>query len=699
MSKRKTKASSGAMLDLWRPPQGAGDPIGCLATTYTFAPELFDEQCLARFLEIESEPSREDLAFLLERENQLGSVYAGVLADYTQAGVEHSLRWDVLPVRIWNSKQHAKLSLLAWTDHVRIIVASANLTEPGYRSNHEVAATVDLSPENANADLLVQAADFLRSLLLLVPGADERPPEVLRARMFLDQVERRVRRWKPTRRATAIRQQLVFTLPVVGGQAARSSLEEAIHACRGRGGSPEKVQVASPFFDADEETSRVTVALCKLMARGRRRQFRFCVPAIRDHVVTTVPRLAAPKSLLLTPSAYQGDVTVEILPDLDRDKNRRSWHAKMLAFRADRYSGLMVGSSNFTCAGMGVGQPRNSEANLLTIADRVTYGRDVGLLEALWPDMEPVADPESAEWVGARADQDEEESTSPLPAGFVSATYRAGDNRQIVLRFAPDLLPEDWQVYACGQTERELLSATTWQERDRPTIIELAWVSVQPPTMLRVQWADNEAFLSLNVEDSRNLPPLAQLADMSADDMLLILAATDPSAAFRAWAKGKQPPDLFDTNLDSATPIDLDPLRRYDLHATFLHRIRRRARILAQLRSNLQRSVWGRQALEWRLQGLVGIGPLADRLVRDFLNSTDNADETLLSLADFLIVLREVEYQPSDGSLPKAEFEKTFRRFLSELANKLQQQVDAHCDQVSLELLHFWQRVLDKCQA
>src|SRR5437773_770025 len=136
MSKRKKSSSGGAMLDLWRPPQGAGDPVGCLATTYTFTPGLFDEQCLARFLEIESEPKREDLAFLLERESRLGSVYAGVLVDYTRAGVEHSLRWDVLPVRVPFAKQHAKLSLLAWTHCVRIIVASANLTDQGYRFNH-----------------------------------------------------------------------------------------------------------------------------------------------------------------------------------------------------------------------------------------------------------------------------------------------------------------------------------------------------------------------------------------------------------------------------------------------------------------------------------------------------------------------------------------------------------------------------------
>jgi hypothetical protein len=170
MSKNKKASSTEAMLDLWRPPQSAGDPIGCLATTYTFHPGLFDEQCLGRFLDIESEPDREDLAFLLERESRLGGVYAGVLVDHTQAGVEHSLRWDVLRVQPKSGKQHAKLSLLVWNHHVRIIVASANLTESGYRFNHEVAGTVDLAPEDANHQMLAEAIVFLRRLVSQVPG-------------------------------------------------------------------------------------------------------------------------------------------------------------------------------------------------------------------------------------------------------------------------------------------------------------------------------------------------------------------------------------------------------------------------------------------------------------------------------------------------------------------------------------------------
>jgi hypothetical protein len=702
MSKRKkTSTSSGAMLDLWRPPRDPGDPIGCLATTYTFAPGLFDEQCLARFLEIDSEPNREDLAFLLERESRLHGRYAGVLVDHTQAGVEHSLRWDVLPVRIRAGKQHAKLSLLAWSRRIRVIVASANLTDPGYRFNHEVAAAVDLTPDDANGELLAQALQFLRSLLPLVQGASATLPELARAQRFLRDVEQLAQKWEQPARRTTVRQQLACTLPTIGPLGVeRSSLEEAVDACRRRGGSPSEAWVASPFFDADDETGRVTAALCKAMARGEGRRISFSVPSIRHNEAADVPRLAAPKALLKIPQAYRAEVTVKILPDRDRDKNPRTWHAKMLALLADPYSALMIGSSNFTCAGMGVGQYRNAEVNLLTIVDAADHGRDTGRLEAVWPDVKGVEDPDAAEWLSARPDSEDDERTKApvVPAGFLSATYRAGDERQIVLRFDPEHLPEDWQVHACGRHEQVLLSAASWDERGRQPMEALKWEPVQPPDRLLVRWGGCEAFLPLNVEDSGRLPQPKELEHMTFEDMLLVLAATDPSAAIRTWIRRFHRTDDFDSDLDSAPPIDLDPLRRHDLQATFLHRIRRRARILGQLCANLQRPVWGRQALDWRLRGMIGVEALADRLAREYATAEGAADEALLTLADFLIVLRDVDYQPTEGSLSKPEFDKVFRAFLGELAVKLGRQIDELPQQVSADVRDFWKRVVERCE-
>ena len=701
MSRRKRKAASGVMLELWRPPANAGDPIGCLATTYTFRPGLFDEQCLARFLEIESEPDREDLAFLLERESRLGSIYAGVLVDHTQAGVAHSLRWDVLPVRIRAGKQHAKLSLLAWSRHIRIVVASANLTEPGYRTNHEVAATVDLSPAEADGDLLMQAITFLRDLLALVPGAQDDRPEVRRAAAYLSRVERHAEAWNRPRRKTVVRRQIMCTLPAIEpGAIPRSSLDETVAFCRQRGGSPHEARVASPFFDVDDDSGRVAAALCKAMARGRTREIQFCVPASRDDSETAVPRLAAPRSIATTPQKYRGHVTVSTLPDFDGDKNHRPWHAKMLALRAESYTALMIGSSNFTCAGMGTASHRNAEANLVTVVERVAYGREAGRLEAIWSQMGPDIDLEAAEWLGPQSEHDEEETATspPVPAGFVSATYRAGEERTIVLRLEPAHLPSEWRIHACGQDAREILTRSAWEEDDSRTVVPLRWSPAQPPERLLVFWGGQEAFLPLNVEDAHLLPPPVRLEQMSADDMLWILAATDPSAAFRAWARDQQSSEIFDADLDSATPVDLDPLRRHDLQATFLHRIRRRARILAQLRANLQRPVWGRQALEWRLRGMIGVQALSDRLVREIAAAADMADEALLTLADFLIVLREVDYEPAVGCLSKSEFDEEFRSFLSDLADGLQAQIAALQTNVSPELMGFWRRVLEQCR-
>ena len=701
MSRRKRKAASGVMLELWRPPANAGEPIGCLATTYTFRPGLFDEQCLARFLEIESEPDREDLAFLLERESRLGSIYAGVLVDHTQAGVEHSLRWDVLPVRVRAGKQHAKLSLLAWSRHIRIIVASANLTEPGYRTNHEVAAAVDLSPAEADGDLLMQAINFLRGLLALVPGAQDDAPVVRRAAAYLSQVERQAEAWKRPRRRTVVRRRLACTSPVTEPATnARSSLDEAVAFCRQRGGSPHEAWVASPFFDVDDDSGHMAAALCKSMARGRTREIRFCVPASRDDSETADPRLAAPKAIATTPLNYRGHVTVSTLPDFDGDKNIRPWHAKMLALRGESYTALMIGSSNFTCAGMGTASHRNAEANLVTVVERVAYGRDAGRLEGIWSQMGPDVDLEAAEWLGPQPELDEDEAAAapPVPAGFVSATYRAGDERTIVLRLDPARLPPEWRIHACGQDARELLTRSAWEENNSRTIVALHWSPAQPPERLLVFWDGREAFLPLNVEDAHLLPPPARLEQMSADDMLWILAAADPSAAFRAWTRDQQSSESFDADLDSATPVDLDPLRRHDLQATFLHRIRRRARILAQLRANLQRPVWGRQALEWRLRGMIGVQALADRLVREIAATADMADEALLTLADFLIVLREVDYEPVAGCLCKADFDAEFRPFLSDLADGLQEQIAALQANVSPELIGFWRRVLEQCR-
>jgi hypothetical protein len=398
---------------------------------------------------------------------------------------------------------------------------------------------------------------------------------------------------------------------------------------------------------------------------------------------------------------YAHQIAVEVLPFVE-DKNVRPWHAKMIALTNDSYVALMTGSSNFTCAGLGLSPNRNAEANLVAIADRIEYGREAGAISAIWPNVQCVPDPDAAEWVGPNKTLIEEENASNLapPYGFLFATFEAGDNACLILHLDAERLPQEWSLHSVqGQVVSQLLTSRDWKQGGSLSAVKVDWASPAAPEKLIVRWLTFEAFLPLNIEDSRLLPPPTQLEQMTADDMLGVLAASDPSAAIRTWSRSHLQSVDFDEELDSASPVELDPLRRYELGSTFLHRIRRRARVLMQVRENLERPAWGRQALEWRLHGLIGIEALASRLFKEFTHADGSANEALLSLADFLIVLREVNYQSAPGALPKGEFDTIFRNFLGRLADVYKQKIRASAESVSTEALNFWERVVQLCQS
>ena len=59
------------LLDAWTGPRDAGEPVGCVATSFTFDAVFFEEECLGRFLRIESDPEEDGALYLIEREEKL----------------------------------------------------------------------------------------------------------------------------------------------------------------------------------------------------------------------------------------------------------------------------------------------------------------------------------------------------------------------------------------------------------------------------------------------------------------------------------------------------------------------------------------------------------------------------------------------------------------------------------------------------
>ena len=140
MKRRKDeKPGYARLLDAWTPPPDAGEPLGCVATSFTFSSVFFEEDCLGRFVRLETDAAEDGAAFLVEREEKFSQlICAAALVDQRHARGSRSLRWDLLAARLPAGILHAKISLLLWTNTARLIVASANLTEDGYRRNHEV---------------------------------------------------------------------------------------------------------------------------------------------------------------------------------------------------------------------------------------------------------------------------------------------------------------------------------------------------------------------------------------------------------------------------------------------------------------------------------------------------------------------------------------------------------------------------------
>jgi hypothetical protein len=495
-------------------------------------------------------------------------------------------------------------------------------------------------------------------------------------------------------------------------QSARSALGELIEACRSRGASPHEVWVASPFFDVDTNRNLAAEALCGQMSRNSQRRISFCVPGTKGSTRAAALRLDAPSSLLETAQRAGANVTVKLVPAAE-GADTRPWHAKMIHCVGDGYSALLVGSSNFTGAGLGLIPSRNAEANLVTLVEYQQHGREEGLLERVWANMETVPDPANAEWNGPLADKDDDAAAKPLPAGFMAASYQGGEPRQLIIRLVPADVPPDWTIDAVGRAASAgngqgtpVLRAQDWRQQGAPATVTIGWAPAEPPEMLRVTWGADTAFLPLNVVDAGALPPPPVLRDMTADEMLAIIAASDPGAALRAWERlrSKGSLDGFDPELDSASPGHLDPLNRYSLATTFLHRVRRRARVMAQMRRAIERPVVSIQALEWRLRGLIGIEQLANRFAAEFeaastvASSPTDPREALLTLADLLIVLGGATYVGEEGTLAKSQFERVYRPFLRDLASQLDAAVGSRRAELPADLTAFWDRTVQECR-
>lgn len=644
------------LLSFWERQEEYGAPIGCVATTYTFDAAFFEEECLARFAGVESDPQENVHAYVVEREDKFSQLKACVLVDRTKVTPDRSLRWDLLPVRLpGGGILHAKVSLLVWENLVRILIGSANLTEPAYRRNYELLGALDFRPDSEMPRALLDTVlDFVERLRHLAPGSkrvgQHGPQQALDD--FLTDTRMRVGDWVfPGRQKSP---GSVTFVPVLPGET--TLFESAAGLFPARVG-PVAAWVLSPFYNDGRQAREVVDALIGVMGVQGEREINFIGPGLQlDDEAKTV-QLEMPE-VLAKPWAKRCTHRFHWITPIE-DKERRDLHAKSLWLQRNDNDLFLVGSSNFTASGTGVSGARaNIEANLAYVMPpkaRKLHGK---CCEA-YPPYEEVDPLEQVVRFLIPDDRTPDaEGKKPLPDGFGLALFRPeGETGTLLLEIGP-AVPEGFTVKR-GDGD-VLLTHPQWCENDRLADVEIHWSDPRPPSYVLVKWKDDEdealAVWVVNVTEASQLPPPDELRLLELDDLLKILTSARPLheviGSILARRRKSQSP---------GPDVETDPHRKVDTSSYLLRRMKRVAAGLEGLRERLERPAWHVDSLRWRLEGPIGPIALAKRLAQE------EPEAASFMLAEVALTVLRADWSRVEASLGADVAGKETRRVVAQL--------------------------------
>jgi len=615
MGRRKT-VEEPPLADYWKPPAdnglkgGVGEPVFCLATTFEFDASFFEAELLPRFLGLRFDHTENERTFIIEREESLATTQVGVLVDASKFDPRQTtLQWDQLPIQVPGGIQHAKVTILVWERLVRLIVGSANLTRQGYRRNRELFAALDFFDAPVAAPLSV-LRDALAFIDTLCAWSRTLPAATQRIRETTGQIRARVRRWSSAPQDFNPRERprvgLVVSHPTPASGSAQSALKQLMQIWLPR--RVVRLTVMTPFVGQQTNGEDTVLHSMRELPMARDAEGWLIVPEApapegAEHRIVPLPRhfgqcwkkrFGENSRVLLVPMCVD-----------EVDERPRDLHAKAILIEGDTHDLLMVGSSNFTPHGMGIGV-FNCEANLVfedkadekrdgkTFDDRlgvpVSWDDPLGVDDIVWQDPEQV--PEDAP------------SAKPhLPAFFAYASYSQtkGELRVGVDRTQPE--PADWSISLLGQSAEQSVSQfsrTSWTP-DRTTLLLTLDERSRGVhlTALRVSWTDKdaarqEAFLAVAVEDrNTDLLPPEEFRCLSVDGIIECLLSGRTPAEWiekQAWRKRNTGPDAV-----------IESLRAVDTSNYVLYRVRRFGRALAAMADRIVRTSPTPDAIRYRL--------------------------------------------------------------------------------------------------
>jgi hypothetical protein len=645
MSKSKEqKPGYGKILDAWVPSEDAGEPVGCVATSFTFSPVLFEEECLGRFLQLETNANEDGPFYLVEREEKLAQLScAAALVDQHHARGTRSLRWDLLPARLPDKILHAKVSLLLWSSLARLIVTSANLTEDGYRRNHEIFGILDYFEGSGNPLVVLdEIIEFLREAVRYADTLEGTiSPATDRWNKFLDHVEAITRQWGLSETTRGLKNGRVFA--VITGPGRLSAFDQLKDKWPDTS-PPDAAFVVSPFFDPDppEAQNAPSRELWSLLKKRGEASIEFQVTA-EEMPGDKAILLHAPESLNCSQPPNRDQIHTDWKQIVLEEG--RPLHAKCLWLKNDNIALHMMGSSNFTSAGLGIGEKKNLEVNL-AYSVRQSNKRIFDALFHAWLPEKEISEDLEKKWLPNR-DEGEDSALSGLlilPKAFNHACYGHDEQKQGFIEFTfSKSPPSGWALFPENDDKR-FLTESFWKEQGSPILMRLQWQLEHPPSGFKVCWNDSggRAWWPVNVLTSGDLPPPDELKNLPLDVLIEILTSAKPlHQAMRRWLRQQR------DKSSHTDALSLDPHKRVDTSSFLLQRMRRVSDALQAIRQRLEHPFVSEQSIIWRLKGPVGVMALAQAIGKE----AHSEQERYFLLTELCLELNRVKPQTISGCI------------------------------------------------
>jgi hypothetical protein len=625
----KKANSPGTLASHWCPPtdviaNGVGEPVACLASTFEFDAAFYETELLPRFLGLRFDHTENELTFVIEREEKLNEIEtAAVLVDIHKVDPgQTTLRWDQVPIAVPGSQsiQHSKITVLAWEKLIRLIVGSANITRQGYRRNREVFAALDFYDdiESPPRRPILDSLAVLEKILIWarVPVATQE-----RTRKTISLLRNKLFGWAAMSDEFRPREQpkvsLIVTCPALGREAARSALDQVAEKWGSR--SVSELTVVTPFVGTPNGEQDKVVQRLSEIPRTRDCIGWLVAPCRPADESDPKVRVALPECFgeawKLCFDSRGGGQVLPIPHCVDGvDKVNRVLHSKLLSIGNDDHQFLMVGSSNFTPHGMGVGV-FNVEANLLfeEPGDNVWDRIDLPIAWDEWYAVDDVCwdeQPEPAE------DCIDEATTLLRFFAWASYSQVTGVLQVTLDRSCPE--PSEWTVRLKGieVDELTLFSRATSQGAESLTHTFPEASRSASLTALLVEWTDDEglsrqARLIVSITSKDDLVASEQFRAFGVDAMIDCLVH---GRSLADWHEQQVNKKALGNGLSEA----LDSLLVVDTSGYLLYQVRRFGRAMSGMCERLERVVLLPTAVRYRLlKDPLGPIALAEALTKD----------------------------------------------------------------------------------